>query len=438
MEKIKRVALAEYLNAVRSKAFVLSVLMAPLIMAFSVGIQIFAEKKVDSSPRKFAVVDRSGQLYESLERAATNRNDSLGAPKEKLGKILGPKSPFIPSLVKGEEDEEKLILDLSGQVRRKEIFAFVVIGKNVMSTEGKEARSIRYFSQTPTYRDLPSWIERSLNAEVRRGRMDNAGLDTGLVNRLSRSVPMEKLGLSKKSSSGKVEKAKRDNQLVNFLVPVIAMVMMFVIVMTSAPMLMNTVLEEKMNKVSEVLIASVTPFQLMFGKLVGCVFVAMTLSLLYVGSLAAALSYFDVLNLIPVSLIIWFFVFQILALFIYGSMFLAIGSACNEIRDAQSLMMPAMMLVMVPMLTWMPILKAPNSPFSQIMSLIPPFTPMLMTMRLASPPGPATWELVLGFILTGLFMLTCVWAAARIFRIGLLAQGQSPSFAKLISWLWSK
>ncbi|MFT4688215.1 MAG: ABC transporter permease [Verrucomicrobiia bacterium] len=438
MEKIKRVAVAEYLNAVRSKAFVLSVVMAPLIMAFSIGIQIMAEKKVDRSPRKFAVVDRSGQLFDSVVRAAENRNKSLDAPMGKIGKIVGPKAPFVPSLVESDDDHEALILNLSSQVRRKEIFAFVVIGKDVMLTEGKGERGIRYFSQTPTYRELPSWIERTLNTEVRRGRINEAGLDAAQINRLSRQVQMEKLGLSKKSSTGKVEKARKDNQIANLLVPVVAMVMMFVIVMTSAPMLMNTVLEEKMNKVSEVLIASVTPFQLMFGKLVGCVLVAMTLSLLYIGSLAAALTYFGVLSLIPIPLIIWFFVFQILALFIFGSMFLAIGSACNEIRDAQSLMMPAMMLVMVPMLTWMPILKAPNSPFSQTMSLIPPFTPMLMTMRLASPPGPAVWELVLGFVLTGLFMFACVWAAARIFRIGLLAQGQSPSFAKLISWLWSK
>ncbi len=439
MEKTKRVAIAEYSNAVRSKVFILSVLMAPALMALSVGIQFFAEKKVDTSPRKFAVVDRSGKIYPALKAAAKAQNEAVKNPgKDKLANFVGPKAPFIPSTHQDQEDEEKLILELSNQVRKKKLFAFLIIGKDVMETDGEGDRGIRYYSQTPSYFALPNWIDRTVNGVIRNQRFKAEGLDTRRIAKLNRRVGVDQLGLAKRSKTGKVQKAKKDNKFVNFLVPVFSMMVMFMIVMTSAPMLMNTVLEEKMNKVSEVLISSVSPFQLMFGKLVGCVLVALTLSLLYIGGIAGVMTFFGVLELLPWSLIVWFFVYQILALFIFGSMFLAIGSACNEIRDAQSLMMPAMILGMVPMFAVTALIRAPHSPFSQAMSLIPPFTPTLMIMRLAAAPGPATWELVLGFVLTTAFMFFCVWAAARIFRIGILAQGQSPTMAKLISWLWSK
>ena len=166
--------------------------------------------------------------------------------------------------------------------------------------------------------------------------------------------------------------------------------------------------------------------------------VSLTLSVLYVGSLTWVLWRFDQLGNVPGHLYAWFFLFQILALLMYGSVFLAVGAACNEIRDAQSLMMPVMMVVMIPYLMFMPVLQSPASPFSRAISLFPPATPMLMFLRLAIPPGPAWWEVALGLILTTAFMLGCVWAGAKIFRIGILSQGQAPSIPKLMKWVLSK
>ncbi len=442
MDKIKRVALAEYLNAVRSKAFIISVLAMPLVMMLAVSLQVFAQKKVDLSPRRFAVMDHTGKLFTPLEKAAKTRNDQLTEPPKlpgRLAAVVPPQPQFEPEEITTDHgDATKLEFELSERVRKKSLFAFIVIEANVIDAAATNDNHIRYFTRTPTYNDLPSWIERTVSDGVRRLRFDAAGLDPKQINRLNRRVSVNRLGLAKKTTGGKVEKAKPEDKIRTFAVPIASLMLMFVIVMTSAPMLMNTVLEEKMNKVAEVLISSVSPFQLMFGKLVGCVMVSLTLSGIYLGSIFWFLAEMNYLHIVPWDVVCWFFPFQIMALFIFGSMFLAIGAACNEIRDAQNLMFPAMMLVMVPMLVWMPILQSPNSPFSQAMSLIPPFTPTLMMLRIAAPPGPAMWEIGLAVFLTGGFMLFCVWAAGKIFRLGILSQGQSPSFFKLMTWLWSK
>lgn len=448
MNKVWRVAATEYLNAVRSKAFIIGVLAVPVIMAVSIGAQFYAQKKTDVTPRRFAVLDRSGQLYAPLAAKAKARNDAIRAGGQSVAvplkgqslKVdLPPQAEFVPEEFKFSGDDLKAAeLQLSERVRRKELFAFVIIGPNVLDTRATNGTDVLYHTQTPTYQDLPAWIESTLSAEVRERRFTAAGVDSRQVRELSRSVPLQRLGLAERKTTGEVVQAKRENRIATMLVPVGGMVLLYLVVMTSAPALLNTVLEEKMQKIAEVLLASVAPFQLMLGKLLGTVLVSLTLSALYMGSLTWGLWQFGHLGNVPGHLFAWFFVFQVLALLMYGSVFLAIGAACNEIRDAQSLMFPVMMVVMVPYLMFIPVLQSPASPFSRGVSLFPPATPMLMFLRIAIPPGPAWWEVALGLVLTVAFMLGCVWASAKIFRIGILSQGQAPSIPKMIRWVFSK
>jgi ABC-type Na+ efflux pump permease subunit len=176
----------------------------------------------------------------------------------------------------------------------------------------------------------------------------------------------------------------------------------------------------------------------MLGKLVGAVGVGLTLSIIYLGAAFALTHYFGIAESVPYSLYAWFVFFLLIALIIFGSIFSAIGSACSEIRDAQSLMTPIMLLVIIPMMCIGPVLDSPSSLFSRAISLFPPATPMLMFARIAIPPGPEAWEIFLATVLTVLFAILSVWAAGRIFRVGILSQGQAPSLAKLVQWVFAK
>jgi len=448
VNKVWRVAATEYLNAVRSKAFIIGVLAVPLIMAISIGAQFYAQKKTDVTPRRFAVLDRSGQLYPPLAAKVQARTDGLRAggksvsvalKGQSLKVDLPPQAEFVVEEFKFSGDDLKAAeLQLSERVRRKELFAFVIIGPNVLDPRATNGTEVLYHTQTPTYQDLPAWVENTLSGEIRERRFTAAGVDSKQVRELSRSVTLLRLGLAEQKATGEVVQAKRENRIATLVVPVGGMVLLYLVVMTSAPALLNTVLEEKMQKISEVLLASVAPFELMLGKLLGTVMVSLTLSALYLGSLTWVLWRFEQLSNVPGQLFAWFFLFQVLALLMYGSVFLAIGAACNEIRDAQSLMFPVMMVVMVPYLMFIPVMESPTSPFSRGISLFPPATPMLMFLRLAIPPGPTWWEVVLGVVLTTAFMLGCVWASAKIFRIGILSQGQAPNLTKLVKWVFSK
>jgi ABC-2 type transport system permease protein len=203
--------------------------------------------------------------------------------------------------------------------------------------------------------------------------------------------------------------------------------------MTTQPLL-NGVLEEKMARIAEVLLGSVPPFQLMLGKLLGYVGVAVTLVAVYlVGGFIVA-DYFGYADIIPAHLLVWFMVYQCLAILMFGSMFLAIGACCNDIREAQNLMLPVWLILCIPLLTLQLVIEHPDSLFSVLLSLFPPATPLVMVPRMAIPPGAPLWQPVVGVVGTLITTALCVWVSGRIFRIGLLLQGKPPKIREMIRW----
>ena len=440
MTKIWRVAVTEYLNTVRTKAFIIGVLALPVLMGLSIGLQYLGQKNKDIRDRRFAVVDRSGALAPVIASKAAERNEKFIVQRSPDGSTTQRAPKFIPELfdTAGANRTNAEVI-LSERVRRKELTGFVVISTNAIAADGGVEGDLAWFTETQSYNELPDWLERTVNEEIRRVRFERAGVDQALVRKLSRNMSLKRLGLSKvDTATGQVVKAKEANPIATFGVPVGCMFLLYLMVMSAVPALLNTVLEEKMQKISEVLLSAVTPFQLMLGKLVGATMVSFTLSGLYLAGIGGLLWKAGVLNLVPPALVPWFVLFQLLSLLMFGSLALAVGSACSEIRDAQNFMFPLMMVVLLPYFVFLPIMQSPGSAFARWFSLFPPATPSLMLLRIAIPPGPPWWEIVLGVVLTTLCMLACVWAGAKIFRIGILAQGQAPSFGKLLGWILSK
>jgi ABC-2 type transport system permease protein len=135
------------------------------------------------------------------------------------------------------------------------------------------------------------------------------------------------------------------------------------------------------------------------------------------------------------ALIGWFVVFVVCAALLYGSLFLALGSACSDLKDAQSMMQPAMILIMLPYLGSFIVIQNPESSLAVGMSFFPTMTPFTMMLRIAMPPGPPMWQVLVSVV--GLVACTAlfVWAASRIFRVGILMQGKAPTLPELLKWI---
>lgn len=432
MNKILVVARNEYLIAVTSKAFLVGLIMMPVFMGGALVVQYLARDQVDLTTRKVAIVDRTGQLAEPLQQFAEQRNQT-GIYEDRDGTEVQMRPEFLTEVVAPANDLQDQQIELSDRVRDGDLFAFIVIEPDVFQAGSSDA--VLYYSQSPSYRELPNWLRQVINERIRQKRIEDLNLTAESVAAIAAETPLRQFGLMERDESGQIADAKEEDRLLTFAVPFAGLMLMFMMVMSVAPAMLNNVLEEKMQKISEFLVSSVTPFQLMAGKLVGSVAVGMTLSTMYLAAAAALAWHFDVAAAVPISLYAWFVFYLLVALVIFGSVFSAVGAACSEIRDAQSLMTPVMLLVIIPMMCMGPILQSPNSTFARAISLFPPATPMLMFVRIAIPPGPAFWEILLGTTLVVLFAIACVWAAGKIFRIGILSQGQPPTLAGLFRWL---
>jgi ABC-2 type transport system permease protein len=183
-----------------------------------------------------------------------------------------------------------------------------------------------------------------------------------------------------------------------------------------------------------VLLSAVSPLELMAGKVLGQMAVSLLVLALYVGIGVLMLSSFAMLGLLDPWLVFYLVIFFLITYFLYASVFGAIGAAVNEMREAQALVTPVMLVLMLPWMMAAPVARDPNAPFAVALSLIPPVNTLAMMIRMASTSPPPLWQVWLT-IAIGLGTACAVtWVAAKIFRVGLLMFGKPPNFATLIRW----
>src|SRR5262245_19753664 len=190
-----------------------------------------------------------------------------------------------------------------------------------------------------------------------------------------------------------------------------------------------------MQRIAEVLLGSVSPFQLMMGKLIGMTAVSLTIAAVYLGGGYAAAIYHGLGDHLSPGLILMFLLFQTLACMMFGSLFAAVGAACSDMKETQNLMWPVMLLAVLPMFLISTVLQEPNGPVATSMSFFPFATPTLMVARQAIPPGMDWWQPVVGMLGVLATTVVCVWVAGRIFRVGILMQGKGANLRELARWV---
>ncbi len=448
MNKIRIIASTEFASAVRTKAFLVGIFLMPLLLIGSIVLQTVVADRVDTKPRRFAVVDRSGVLYPTIRAVAAAWNDVVEGKSKvedpRLASMSGRRrnpagSRFEPSLVADAgRSHDEVRLELSDRIRKGELFAFVEIPEDVVNPDRGADAKILYHTDSPNDDALMRFLDAAINGDVRLRRFQSAGIDPMAAERLSRPLPTEVLGLLTRGSDGRIKPAEKVDKVRTFVVPAALMFVVFLIVMTTTPQLLNSVIEEKMSRISEVMLGSVDSFQLMMGKLIGNVGIALVLAAIYVAGGFAAAAHYGYADVVSPTALLALAFFVVVAVVFYGSLYMAVGSACSELKDAQSLMMPVMILAMLPAFCWTIILNNPNSPASVGLSLFPPATPFLMLLRMLLPSSPPAWQVGLSLVLTTLTTLACVWTAGKIFRTGILMQGKAATLGEMVRWVLAK
>ncbi len=438
MRKVMVIAVREYLAAVKSKAFIITILMMPVLMGSGMIAEAFlGDASLDTTDRRIAVVDHSGVLYDELAAAAELRNaieiyDESSAPAKP--KQIAPR--FILERVLPAEDVDESYLALSERVRSDELFAFVEIRPDVLESAGDDEQvGVRYFSNAPTYKNVRIWLSNVISASVRQWRFDRSGLDAEKVAWATRETSIDELGLvTRDEATGAIVQAEIVDKIGNVLIPIMLVVLLFMVIMMAAGPLIQSVIEEKMQRISEVLLGCIDPFGWMLGKLLGMVGVSFTIVGVYLGGGLAVAAERGVLDLVPTHLLGWFAAYQVLAVLMYGAVFVGVGAGCSDHREAQTALTPLMVVIMLPMILMESVIREPNSTMATVLSLVPPVTPVLMLARQAVSPGVPMWQPVVGMALVVATTVLCIFAAGRVFRVGVLMQGQGAKFRDMLRW----
>jgi ABC-2 type transport system permease protein len=446
MRKALVIAARDYRAAVRSKGFVLTLVLMPVLMGASAFVQYLFKRLEDTTEKWVAVVDRSpgGTVAQALAADAAFYNTHfITDPKTgdrthpKIALEVVPPSPPDPGAVGRQR------LELSKRVGAGEFEAVLEVGPDVFEVRpdpspelAEDAQVIRWQAKNPGETFISRYLERKANDAVQRHRFAGAGYDPDRVRALQQPVPLRVTGLTRENrQTGQVEDAALQQRLANFFLPAVLIALMFMVTLIGATPAMQGIVEEKAQRIAEVLLGSVTPFQLMAGKLIGVVGVSLTMAAVYLVGGYVLAARFDLTDLLTPTLIAWFAVFLVLALLIYGSLFIAVGAAAGDIKDTQTLLMPVMLFAALPLFALGPIMMDPNGKVAVVCSAFPFATPMILVARESVPPGVPWWQMLAGIVLVLATTVLCVWAAGRVFRVGILMQGKGARFKDMVRWV---
>lgn len=434
MSKILAIALAEYRSVVLTKSFLFSLLIPFLLYGGMIVAGVFLGDKTDLADRVLVVVDRSGSLVDPISKANDERNRSDQVMRD--GKQIGPR--FVIEPYAGSHDKKDLLVELSDRVRSEEIFAFAIIGEDYVDPEGGDADYLEYYSNSPTFNRLPDWLSRTIRDAVERERFAEAGYDPREISLLTSHNQLERFNLAQQDAEGNLVEPEEENRIAAILIPMGLVLLLFISIQMCTPVLLNSVIEEKMQRIVEVLLSSVTAFQLLWGKLLAGVGVGLTFSAVYMVSLSFTLRYFERLSWVPAGTYIWFFVFLLVGLLTFGSLFAGVSSVCQDLKDSQNFAGTIVIILVIPMMLTMVSVESPNGPLATTVSMIPPLSVMSMLSRLAVPPGPPVWQVYVSLAGNIAFTVLVVWASSRLFRIGILSQGKAPSWKEIIRWIFQR
>ncbi|HRP02773.1 MAG TPA: ABC transporter permease [Candidatus Kapabacteria bacterium] len=428
--KIWTIISHEYISKITSKGFIIGTLVAPLAIILIYGVIIAVTILThDQTALKFAILDKTGEVGKELVDRDTSKFYLVSESADVL---------------------KKKVLD-------EELDGFVLIPESFLHDA-----KIEVFTRGGGGTGFTNLIEKNSYDILLDRKMKEANASPDLVNLVEKGVVVETKKVTEEGSKDDY------SQIFAFLGYFMGFVI-YGLMFTYGAFVMRGVIEEKANRIVEVIASSVKPFDIMFGKVVGIGAVGLTQVLFWLlilvilfavgGTIAAQFispqeisqqamaaspqmqqmsDQNEMLNLIQnfsISpwLIVAFLFYFLAGYFIYSSLFAAVGSAVDQEQDAAQLQLPVSLPIIIPIMFISSVMADPNGTLATVLSLIPFFSPILMIARIAAAEVPI-WQIALSVVLLTITFFACLWFAAKIYRVGILMYGKKPTFKDIIKW----
>jgi ABC-2 type transport system permease protein len=417
----RTIAKREYLARLRSKAFWISTIALPVMMAAWAILPSLMVARTRAT-QKLAVVDRTHQVGERLEETL-----------EELARRTARQVTFDLEMVPPRADAEAQRAALDQRVLDEEIAAWVWIDPEML----KENR-VEYHAESVSNFITQQALIGALSKAVQQVRLVESGYDPEIVAKLSSSIDLDTVRISEEGS-------RAEGGLGGFALAFVVFMVLYMTTLIYGQQVMLGVLEEKSSRVVEVILSTVDPIDLLAGKIAGIGLAGLTQLAIWFATAAVltAPGVVAIMAFLPAGtelptlspiLVLHFFLLFILGYFFYATFYAMIGSAFNNPQEAQQVASIAVILVVMPWIFFLPILNDPDSTLAVVTSLIPIFTPFLMVLRIAVK-MPPTWQILLGYGLTTAMCAGMIWLCARVYRVGILMYGKKPSLKELWRWV---
>lgn len=438
---ILTIAHREYIAMIGTKAFLITLVLMPVMMFGGLIAMPLLGKLEGTQTRRIVIADGSGQLYDTIAEAAAGRNEFVAkaeANKSTDGAddnpMDGPAEIYKvePSDVAELSEEQKL--NYSDQIRSGELYALIEIPSQIMDMEASpEDRKIRYVSNSGTLSEVRGWLAGLISSTLRSQRLQESGIDPAVVAAAEIPVSVTAIRPYERKKDGEgTDGDGEEESIASVFAPFLMMMLMFVVIFLAAQPMLESAMEEKTHRISEVLLGCVTPTQMMAGKLLGNVAGSMVIFVVYGIGGFFLLTRFDMLHLLPTHLIFWFLIFQVGAVLLYSSVFMAVGAAVSQLKEAQSLLLPVWLVMAAPMMIWLVALREPNGMVATVMSLFPPSAPLMMILRLGTGAAVPFWQPPLAALLLAATTFAVIVFAGRIYRVSLLRSDGASSMLALL------
>lgn len=449
--KMLQVARREFTATVMTKGFLIGLLVMPLMIGALILVMPFLLK--EQSPKlegTVAIHDPTGQVLdrareqltpEAFARRRVETQQRLNAviPGAVRGLVGSGDGAMQAAMQQALGSVPNLTLETLGSAEavetakealheRKDALAVVAIAPDAVTAGEGGLGTYELFVRKKLDDRLTDELRDALAASIVDARLTARDLDAREIRQLVRVPRVTPRTIGE-------EGEKSANEIASRLLPMAFMALIMIATMTAGQQLMTSTIEEKSSRVVEVLLSAVSPTELMAGKILGQMGVASLMLALYAGLGILALVSFAATGLLDPWLLFYLAVFFLIAFVVLASMMAAIGAAVNELREAQTLLTPVMLVVMLPMMLWLPISRDPNSTLATVLSLLPPVNPFVMMLRLSSSAPPPMWQVWLSIGIGVASAVAAVWFAGKVFRIGLLMHGKPPSFGTLLRWV---
>ncbi len=422
--KIFTIIQHEYTTRVKSKGFIVATILGPIFMLLLIAIPAAVQiMSMDSTEKKLAVVDQTGRIGEKLVMSDTSKYFLVNESQESL----------------------------QSKVNEGKLDGYVLLGSDFITTGSADV-----FTKGGGGIGFLSSLEGSLKSVLTNERLKDIGAAPEFMKLIEKGVTVKTQKVTEKGT-------EKDFAAASAAIGYVLGFLIYMMLLIYGAMVMRGVVEEKANRIVEVLASSARPMEIMMGKVIGIGAVGLTQVLFWVimsallfsvgvpildsmitkpemvaAGMQAQGSGINIMEIVPTSidpwLIIGFFYYFLVGYFIYAALYAGIGSAVDQESDAQQLSTVITLPVIIPILLVGSIINNPDSTLAVIMSLIPFFTPIIMLVRVSSTDVPF-WQIATSVVLTLLTLWGTLWAASRVYRIGILMYGTKPKLSDLIKWV---